>query len=101
MGVDRSTIVTVIDALEARGLVARKRSRRDMRTHALHLTAKGRPALRRMEELVLRHEEAVARALSPDERRTLIGLLARLYEESGRSAPARGAAHANPRRHRR
>jgi DNA-binding MarR family transcriptional regulator len=97
MGVDRSTIVTVIDALEARGLVARERSPRDMRTHALRVTAKGRPALRRMEELVLRHEEAVARGLTPDERRTLMSLLVRLYD--GPRPPTRGAAHANPRRH--
>jgi DNA-binding MarR family transcriptional regulator len=80
MQVDRSTIVAVIDRLEAQGLVARAPSRRDLRSYALEPTRKGRQALRRMEALVLRHEEEIAAALSPAERRTLLELLARLYQ---------------------
>ncbi|HEX9053485.1 MAG TPA: MarR family transcriptional regulator [Gemmatimonadales bacterium] len=80
MGVDRSTIVSVLHQLEARGLVERQPSPEDRRSHALHLTRKGRQALRRMEALVLVHEEEIAAALSPAERRTLLELLARLYQ---------------------
>lgn len=79
MGVDRSTIVNVIHKLEARGLVERTGSRRDGRANALRITPGGRVALRRIEALIRRHEEEVARALSARERRTLMGLLAKLY----------------------
>lgn len=80
MGVDRSTIVSVIQQLEARGLVERRPSPEDRRSHALHLTREGRAGLRRMERLVLRHEAEIAGGLSPAERRTLMGLLERLHE---------------------
>ena len=86
MDVDRSTIVTVIHQLEARGLVRRVPSRRDKRSHSLHVTAGGRQAMRRMEKLVLRHEAEVASVLSAEERETLVRLLIRLYER--RSGPA-------------
>ncbi len=78
MGVDRSTIVSVIHQLETRGLAERLASRVDRRSHALHLTRAGRAALRRMEKLVLRHEAEIARAFSAEERETLMLLLARL-----------------------
>jgi DNA-binding MarR family transcriptional regulator len=81
MGVDRSTIVAVIHRLERLGLVARTRSRNDARSHALRVTSGGRAALRRLERLVRRHEEEIARVLTPAERRTLMRLLARLYED--------------------
>jgi DNA-binding MarR family transcriptional regulator len=79
MGVDRSTIVNVIHKLEARGLVERTGSRRDGRANALRVTPGGRVALRRIEGLIRRHEEEVARVLSAEERRTLMDLLAKLY----------------------
>jgi DNA-binding MarR family transcriptional regulator len=91
MDVDRSTIVTVIHQLEARGLAERTPSQRDKRSHSLHLTAKGSQAIRRMEKLVLRHEAEFASILSADERETLIRLLMRLYERrSGHAREPRG-----------
>ena len=93
MKVDRSTIVTAIDQLEDRGLVARVPSPHDKRSYALQLTGVGRRALGRMEKLVLRHEAALASVLTLEERDTLIRLLVRLYERDGaRSVRARGAA---------
>ena len=86
MDVDRSTIVTVVHQLEARGLVVRAPSPHDRRSHALRLTPEGRRALVRMERLVARHEAEFASALSDEERRTLIELLTRLY---ARRAPRR------------
>lgn len=78
MGVDRSTIVSVIHRLERRGLVERLASPLDRRSHELHVTREGRAALRRMEKLVLRHEAEIAEGLTPAERTTLMRLLARL-----------------------
>jgi DNA-binding MarR family transcriptional regulator len=92
MDVDRSTIVTVVDQLEGRGLVARRPSPADKRSHALQLTEAGRRSLRRMEKLVLRHEAGLASVLTAEERETLIQLLVRLYERGDEgSVRARGA----------
>lgn len=79
MEVDRSTIVKVVDRLQARGLIVREPSPTDKRSHCLRLTDKGRAALRRMEALVLRHEDEFTKALSAEERRFLLRLLVRLY----------------------
>ncbi len=80
MGVDRSTIVKVVDQLEARGLIVREPSPSDKRSHCLRLTAAGAAELPRMQRLMRRHEDEFAQPLSADERRTLIELLARLHE---------------------
>lgn len=80
MGVDRSTIVKVVDQLEARELIVREPSPSDKRSHCLRLTAGGAAELPRMQRLMRRHEDEFAQPLSADERRTLIELLARLHE---------------------
>ena len=43
--VDPNTIVALVDELESRGLVTRRRSQRDRRRHELTLTKQGRGAL--------------------------------------------------------
>lgn len=78
MGVDRSTVVAVIDRLEARRLVARKPAPADRRSYALELTAQGRALLDRLIPLVREHDRRIARDLSPAEQATLIRLLARI-----------------------
>lgn len=82
MEVDRSTVVKVIDQLEKRGLIIREPSPSDKRSYCLRLTGKGRMALRRMETLVLRHEDEFTKVLSADERQLLIDLLMRLYNRA-------------------
>lgn len=79
---DRSTLVQIIDRLEGRGLVVRKASARDRRSHALELTPKGERLVAELKERVRAHEEAIAAALSADERRTLQDLLARIQAGS-------------------
>src|SRR5829696_9843866 len=48
-GVDRTTTVAVVDALQTRGLIERRRDDRDRRVYTVHLTAEGRRVLRRAE----------------------------------------------------
>ena len=79
MEVDRSTIVKVVDRLQARGLIVREPSPTDKRSHCLRLTDKGRAAIRRLETLVLRHEDEFTKVLTAEERRFLVRLLMRLY----------------------
>jgi DNA-binding MarR family transcriptional regulator len=46
MGIDRTTMVALVDALEAKGLVERRRSPEDRRKNIVELTAAGRDRLR-------------------------------------------------------
>jgi DNA-binding MarR family transcriptional regulator len=75
LGIDRSTLVPILDRLQARGLLVRHRSPTDGRTHALALTPFGRKALARFDRLVRTHEKQIQSALSVAETRTLIDLL--------------------------
>lgn len=76
--VDRSTMSAVLDGLEGRGLIARKPSPRDRRSHALEITAKGRKVLDELMPAHRAHEARIAERLSAGERRHLIDLLKKL-----------------------
>src|SRR4051812_38915541 len=78
LGVDRSTVVPLIDRLEARGLVVRAPSPKDRRSHALQLSPAGSDVLRQAEATVKAHEAVIAGRLSEAERRTLLALLSRI-----------------------
>lgn len=78
LGIDRSTLVPILDRLQARDLLVRRPSPTDGRTHALALTASGEKALARFARLVRAHEKRIASGLSTAETRTLIELLQRV-----------------------
>jgi DNA-binding MarR family transcriptional regulator len=78
LAIDRSTVVAVIDRLEARGLVIRAAQPNDRRSHALQLSDAGTALLRRLEEMVREHERRIGRNLSAEEQRSLISLLDRV-----------------------
>jgi DNA-binding MarR family transcriptional regulator len=75
LGIDRSTLVPILDRLQGRGLLVRHRSPTDARMHALALTPAGSKALARYTKLVRTHERRIANGLSADETRTLLQLL--------------------------
>jgi DNA-binding MarR family transcriptional regulator len=79
LGIDRSTLVPILDRLQQRGLLMRHRSPTDGRTHALALTPAGQKALARFSRLVRTHEKRIASRLSVAEIRTLIDLLAKVH----------------------
>ena len=76
---DRSTMVTVIDKLEHRGLVERRAA--DRRSNGLFLTAAGVALLRSLRRKVARHERRVVQNLSEREREQLVSLLQRILPE--------------------
>ena len=78
LGIDRSTVVTVIDRLESRDLVMRAPSPTDRRSHALRLSARGAALLAELEEMVRAHERHIARHLSPEDQALLVKLLDRI-----------------------
>ena len=78
LGVDRSTVVGVIDRLQKRELVKRTPSPTDRRAYALELTDGGRATLDRLKRLVRAHEAAIVRRLAPQEQAQLVALLRKL-----------------------
>lgn len=78
IGIDRSSIVPVIDHLEGGGLVTRQKKARDRRTHELRLTDFGKSRLEALKTSVLAHDEEIAACLSADEKRNLIEALGKI-----------------------
>ena len=78
LGIDRSSVVPLIDKLERRGLVERAPHPRDRRSHALRLTAPGTTLFETARAAVARHEAHLFAPLAPAERETLARLLARV-----------------------
>jgi DNA-binding MarR family transcriptional regulator len=78
LGIDRSTLVSMLDRLEERKVVARTPSPRDRRSHALILTAKGQEFLASLLPQLDLHERRIAARLDARERATLIDLLRRV-----------------------
>jgi len=74
---DRSTMVGVLDQLQARGLIERRRGA-DRRTNGLWLTASGRSLVAKLKRRIQLHERRVSARLTPAEREQLLGLLEKL-----------------------
>lgn len=78
---DRSTVVSVIDNLERRGLLERHAVANDRRSNALRLTASGAALLKKLKRRVAEHEKRLAREFDAGERATLVTLLQRIFRE--------------------
>ena len=80
LGIQRTNFVPLVDELERRGLVERRASPVDRRSHALHLTEAGEKLLAAALERQERHEdEWAARAGVPD-RAAFVAILQRLAD---------------------
>lgn len=82
LGVTRATVTQLLDGLERDGLVERRSVGHDRRAQAIHLTEAG---TRLFDELVPLTSENIAEfwaPLSPQERQTLMDLLAKLGPQS-------------------
>lgn len=79
VSLDRSTMVGVVDFLESRKLIERRRGE-DRRTNGLWLTDEGRALVARLKRRIQQHERRVAARLSAQERAQLLALLEKLSE---------------------
>jgi DNA-binding MarR family transcriptional regulator len=84
LGIDRSTMVSLIDQLEGTGLAMRQPSATDRRAREIRITPKGRRLLQRARALISQVEDEVLAGLTARERRELLALLRRALD----SAPA-------------
>ena len=76
LGIERARLVHLLNELEARKFVERRGSKTDRRSHALHLTAKGRSALADIKALAQEHEQHLAERVGRKGHQLLLRLLA-------------------------
>jgi DNA-binding MarR family transcriptional regulator len=89
MGIDRSTMVVLIDELEAKRLAKRRTHPADRRAREVTITARGREVLQRARVLALQVEGEVLRGLAVDERNQLVALLRRALSSAPPQSPWR------------
>lgn len=82
VGIDRSTMVAVIDRLESRGLVVRAPSPNDRRSYALRLSDKGAELMQELIPRIQAHDRGMVKDLSAAEIAQLIDFLRRIARAS-------------------
>lgn len=78
LGMDRATMMALVNRLEDRGLLVRRRSNLDARRRELHATAAGIRLMDQVRSRVAEHEARMGKLFSTAELRSLERLLARL-----------------------
>lgn len=81
LGILPPNLVSLVAALEKRGLIERMPHPRDGRATGLHATAAGLKLMRQAERTAAELEAEVARRLTPTEQRTLLRLLRKVYRD--------------------
>jgi DNA-binding MarR family transcriptional regulator len=89
MGIDPSTMVSLIDELEREGLAKRRPAPRDRRAREVALTAKGRRLRERGRRMATQVDNEVLRGLTARERRELESLLRRALDSAPEQSPWR------------
>jgi DNA-binding MarR family transcriptional regulator len=82
MGIHRNVMVGLVDELEDRRLIERRRHPADRRAHAIHLTAAAHDLLRRAQRVADEHEAELLAGISEDDRTHLIALLQHLVDHT-------------------
>lgn len=82
LGIDRTTMVEIVDELERNGIVRRERSARDRRSYAVTLTPGGKAKQKRAAEAFDAAAEDFFSPLSAAEREKLLGMLTRLIDRT-------------------
>ena len=80
VGFDKATIGSVIDRMEARGLLNRNLTPKDRRVRLLVLTAEGEDLLQTLLPLALNAQQKMLDPLTPVERQDFIRLMNRVLE---------------------
>jgi DNA-binding MarR family transcriptional regulator len=82
-GMVPARLAVILDDLEKRGLIERRRHEQDQRLVALYLTASGQQFMGQLAAAGAEHERDITGALSDDERRALGSILEKLAQAHG------------------
>jgi DNA-binding MarR family transcriptional regulator len=85
IGLNPTRMVFLVDELEQRGLVERRRNPADRRSYALYLTEPGRAKLGEAQQAGSGDDHQLGTSLTAAQRQQLTALLRRLAEEQGLS----------------
>jgi DNA-binding MarR family transcriptional regulator len=83
LGTPATRLVPLVDGLEKRGLIVRRRNAEDRRLYALELSPGGRELMSQVARAAKAHEQAITAALTENERSTLHELLKKVADEQG------------------
>jgi DNA-binding MarR family transcriptional regulator len=83
IGLNPTQTVFLVDELEDRGMVERRRNPADRRSYGLYLTGAGSEMLARVREVARTHQGTLGSSLTEPEREQLTALLRRLAAEQG------------------
>jgi MarR family transcriptional regulator, organic hydroperoxide resistance regulator len=78
LGMDRATMMAIVDRLEQRNLVVRKRSTADRRRQELYLTPAGQSTLRKAKACIAKHEKRFIALFTAAELESLLAALQKL-----------------------
>jgi DNA-binding MarR family transcriptional regulator len=81
LGMDRATMMAIVDRLQDRHLLVRERSKTDRRRQELYLTEEGLAQFEDANRLIAKHEGRFLKRFSPQEVRQLMGMLRRIHED--------------------
>jgi DNA-binding MarR family transcriptional regulator len=82
-GRDKSSLTPVLNDLERRGLVVRRRTRADQRAYRLSLTPAGRRLLAELTRCAREHERKLDRVIGAREQKGFVRVLKRIIAEVG------------------
>lgn len=80
LGIDKASVVALIDRMEGMRWVMRKRSTEDRRRQGIFLTEEGAEAMRKIRRAVALHEKKFSSRFTDEEHAQLISLLQRLHD---------------------
>jgi len=80
LGIDKASVVSLVDRMEDAGWVTRRRSTEDRRRQGIFLTPAGVKACRELKKEMIDHEQKFVARYTDQELRALIALLSRLHD---------------------
>jgi DNA-binding MarR family transcriptional regulator len=80
LGIDKGSVVSLVDRMESAGWVTRQRSTEDRRRQGIFLTPAGVKACRSLKKEMIEHERKFVSRYTDQEIRMLIALLRRLHD---------------------
>ncbi|MEU0790995.1 MarR family transcriptional regulator [Amycolatopsis sp. NPDC005961] len=83
LGTPATRLVPLVDGLEKRGLIERRRNAEDRRLYALELSEDGRALMGQVARAAASHDRTITAVLTEDERATLHALLTKIADDQG------------------